>query len=117
MKKKKNDSSSEASSPDGEAFNSDDDILVKKEKIQESSDSDAEGDDKIIQPKKSKLGKGITLQSDKDVLNQLYGDTGDLDKTDRFLRDFILKEGWKANTMEEDDDHYEKYQKKKEKIY
>lgn len=57
----------------------------------------------------------MTLQSDKDVLNQLYGDTGDLDKTDRFLRDFILKEGWKANTMEEaGDDHYEKYRAKKE---
>ena len=50
-KKKKRDSTSEASSPDGEAFNSDDDILVKKAKSHDSSDSDAEANDKIIQPK------------------------------------------------------------------
>ena len=50
-------------------------------------------------------------------MNQLYGDGNDLDKTDKFLRDFILKEGWKANTMEEaNDDHYEKYRAKKEKM-
>lgn len=38
-----------------------------------------------------------------------------MDKSDMFLRDFIVKQGWKANTMEEaDDDHYEKYRAKKE---
>jgi hypothetical protein len=91
---------------------------VKKAKDGASSDSDVEGQDsQIIEPKKSQKAGNIKLESDKDVLNQLYGGDQDLDKTDRFLRDFILKEGWKANTMEEvDEDHYQKYRAKKDKM-
>ena len=52
----------------------------------------------------------MNFQSDKDVLAQLYGtDSKDLDHTDKFLRDFILKEGWKQKN---DDDNYKKYQEK-----
>lgn len=91
---------------------------MKKAKDGASSDSDVEGQDsQIIEPKKSQKAGNIKLESDKDVLNQLYGGDQDLDKTDRFLRDFILKEGWKANTMEEvDEDHYQKYRAKKDKM-
>jgi hypothetical protein len=91
---------------------------VKKAKDGASSDSDVEGQDsQIIEPKKSQKAGNIKLESDKDMLNQLYGGDQDLDKTDRFLRDFILKEGWKANTMEEvDEDHYQKYRAKKDKM-
>ena len=49
----------------------------------------------------------MNFQSDKDVLAELYGaDEKDMTNTDKFLRDFILKEGWK---QQNDDDHYKKY--------
>lgn len=40
----------------------------------------------------------------------MYGkDNKNMDHTDKFLRDFILKEGWK---QQNDDDNYKKYQEK-----
>ena len=79
----------------------DDDILVKKTKEDYSSSDEEE---------RAPTKKAMNLDTDKDILQQLYGqDEKGLDNTDRFLRDFILKEGWKSKN---DDDHYKNYQER-----
>ena len=56
----------------------------------------------------------LNLQSDKDVLQQIYGgDDSNIDNTDKFLRSYIFSEGWKDKKQ---DDHYQKYQAKNEKV-
>jgi hypothetical protein len=55
------------------------------------------------------------------VLAQVYGDTdGNLDRTDLFLRQYVLNEGWKdkgkGESKEEQFDHYKTYQQQNEKI-
>ena len=51
------------------------------------------------------------MESDKDILKNMYGEQADLDKKDKFLLDYILNERWKgANNNESDEDNYKKYQ-------
>lgn len=91
----KSDDSSNAESEGDQKYDSDDDILVKKEKTGSESDSSSDNseDQKIRKDKK----KGhLPFQNDEDVLAQVYGQgDGNLDKTDLFLRQYVLNEGWK----------------------
>lgn len=52
------------------------------------------------------------MESDKDILKNLYGEQADLDKKDKFLLDYIMNERWKGanNNNDSDEDNYQKYQ-------
>ena len=56
------------------------------------------------------------MESDKDILQKLYGEQTDLDKKDKFLLDYIMNERWKGanNNNDSDEDNYQKYQLKRE---
>lgn len=65
-----------------------DDLLVKK-KVQWDDDSDAE-------PRKRKeVKKEAKLVTDKELLARFYGQDSDLNASEKFLRNYILNEGWK----------------------
>jgi len=61
----------------------------------------------------------LPFENDEDVLAQVYGKgDGNLDKTDLFLRQYVLNEGWKDKTGKGEKlyDHYLQYQQENEKI-
>ena len=74
-----------------------DDFLVKKE---DNSDSD---DDKSMQSEeeekdKKQLAKAkaeMQLVTDQELLSRFYGKENELDEGEKFLRNYILNEGWK----------------------
>ena len=47
-------------------------------------------------------GNAGRLVTDKELLSRFYGNEGDLDRTDKFLRNYILQEGWRGNMREYD---------------
>mgnify|MGYP001119869668 CR=1 FL=1 len=82
--------------------------MLKKKKRKDSSSDDQE--EEVVVSTKKKLN----IQSDQDVLKQLYDDGkgGNLDKTEVFLRNYIFSEGWK----DKKDDNYRSYQDANAKI-
>lgn len=70
------------------ASDSGDDLLVKKPKRKDSSASSQEA---APEPEE----EGERLVTDKDLLARFYGDNSSLDPTERFLRNYILNEGWR----------------------
>ena len=67
------------------------DLLVKK-KVQRDQDSDGEPAPRK-QVKKEK--KEATLVTDKELLARFYGNDQELNPGEKFLRNYILNEGWK----------------------
>ena len=51
--------------------------------------------DQIMNRKTKK--KDLGLISDKELLKRFYGDDGKLNQDEKFLRNYILMEGWKEN--------------------
>ena len=47
-------------------------------------------------------GKTAKLVTDQELLARFYGQNETLDPTDRFLRNYILNEGWKDKTQMQD---------------
>lgn len=45
--------------------------------------------------KKQKKGKEMQLVTDTELMKRFWGDDKKLDKNDKFLRNYILLEGWK----------------------
>lgn len=88
---------------------SDDDILIKKDANEDESSDDVE-----MKPARK---SNLNLQTDEDVLKQLYGGkSGEkMDQTDAFLRNYVLGEGWK-DKQKADEDHYKTYQDENVKI-
>lgn len=89
-------------------------FLVTKPKILDDEES-ADGGKKAS---KKKQGREFNMPTDVDILNQLYGGDG-LDRSEKFLRNYIFKEGWKDNLKNanwENEDHYQTYQEKREKL-
>jgi protein KRI1 len=89
---------------------SDNDILIKKNKSNHGQE-----DSEQEEAPKSRI-KEMQLQTDEDILKQIYGNDKNMDKTDKFLRNFILSEGWKDKKKDIEEDHYRTYQDKNEKI-
>ena len=59
------------------------------------------------------------MDTDKDIILERYGldkSQKGIDRADVFLRNFIMEEGWRAKGGDADDDHYLKYQEKREKV-
>ena len=80
--------------------------MVKKAK---TGDDSSDSNDEEAPSKHKKLN----IQSDTDVLKQLYDDgKGGLDKTEMFLRNYIFSQGWK----EDKNDNYKSYQEANAKI-
>jgi hypothetical protein len=82
------------------------------------SDESSDGDDQIpINSKSAGNNKStLNLQSDQDILQQLYGNgEKNLGKSDEFLRNYILSEGWKDKSNK-DEDHYAKYKEENERV-
>jgi hypothetical protein len=63
------------------------DLLVKK-KVQRESDDD-------LVPKKRETKKEAKLITDKELLARFYGQDHELNAEEKFLRNYILNEGWK----------------------
>ena len=74
--------------------------------MKKGGDDDGESDEdlpedietiKLDQILKRKLNKKkeMPLVTDKDVLQRFWGDDNELQGTDKFLRNYILLEGWK----------------------
>jgi hypothetical protein len=61
-----------------------------KKKVQDDSDDDDEPAFKV-----KETGKTAKLVTDQELLARFYGQNETLDPTDRFLRNYILNEGWK----------------------
>jgi hypothetical protein len=66
------------------------------------------GDDLLLVKKKKKLESDSEQQeseeqhhlvTDKDLLARFYGANEDLEPTERFLRNYILNEGWKDKSQ------------------
>jgi hypothetical protein len=92
-----------------------DDLFVKKGG--KNQEGDGEEDEVPGEKKIEKLKKKLNLQTDQDVLAQMFGGKDNLDKTDKFLRDYVMNEGWKGGKGGdgEDSDHYQTYKEKNEK--
>lgn len=65
-----------------------DDLLVKK-KVQRDEESDHEP------AKKKQVKKEAKLVTDKELLARFYGNDQELNAGEKFLRNYILNEGWK----------------------
>lgn len=97
---------------DQQSSSDDDDFMIKKGKaFKESSAEDSDSDEK---PKAKKDKKELNMQTDTDILNQLYGKDAKMDRNDRFLMDFIFNSKWKKGD-DSDVDNYAKYQEKMSK--
>jgi protein KRI1 len=78
-----------------QASDSDEGGFVVKGKRKDLSDSE---------PDEKEADEGTTgrLVTDKELLARFYGEEKSLDKSDRFLRNYILQEGWKGTMRETD---------------
>ena len=77
-----------------QASDSDEGGFVVKGKRKDLSDSEDEAPEV-----EAEAGRLVT---DKELLARFYGDDNQLDRTDRFLRNYILQEGWRGNMKETD---------------
>ncbi|CDW72271.1 zz domain protein [Stylonychia lemnae] len=83
--------------PDDEE--SEDDFLKKKNSEEDENDEEIPDNieglklDEILKKKKKK--KEMNLVTDQELLQRFWGDDAKLDSKDKFLRNYILLEGWK----------------------
>ena len=68
---------------------SDSDNLLVKKKVQRDEESDHEP------AKKKQVKKEAKLVTDKELLARFYGNDQELNAGEKFLRNYILNEGWK----------------------
>lgn len=71
----------------------------KKSKRNEESDSDSSdssSEEKLKPKKKQTSGKEMSLVTDTELLARFYAKDDTLDESEKFLRNYILNEGWKS---------------------
>ena len=67
-----------------------------KVKAKGGSESDSEMEADGVGGQREEKGKGeMKLVTDTELLARFYGDNDELDHNERFLRNYILNEGWK----------------------
>lgn len=79
----------------------DDGFVMRKDRKhrKDSAEAEAEQSSSEAEPEsKGKTPRVARLVTDKELLARFYGDDSNLDKTEKFLRNYILEEGWRGKS-------------------
>lgn len=76
---------------------SDADDFLKVKKADNESIDESDGQEVPVREKKASKGE-MKLVTDTELLARFYGENDELDHNERFLKNYILNEGWKEKS-------------------